>query len=1305
MNKTSSILVVDDDPAILQTYSELLRAEGYEVWEASTGQQGLQVTRERRPDLVLLDVVLPDLSGLEVCRQIKADAALTDVFVVLFSGAATGISNKLDGLETGADDYLVKQLDVPEFLARIRTLMRLRNTNAEVRASEQRHRRLVEMLPEAVVLIDLQGRILAVNPPGAEMFGYANPGELLERSIFDLTRPEDHQRLRANITKTPATGALQNVEYLLRRKSGDLFPAELSAAVAVEADGQPNGIVLVAREITERKRAEEQIRLLADVVQNTQEFICITDEQNRFTFANSAFLQAYGYTAEEIMGRTPEFLYSNKNPSGLCDFVFQQTLRGGWKGQLVNRRKDGTEFFISLATCPIKISEGRTLGLVGVARDVSQRVGAEKQSTAFAQLGYRLSAASTREQAAEIILDIGSELFGWDAGYVALYSPEHNQMAPILTVDIVEGERVRFPSTNWPRNPTPMMRRVIEEGAQLLNPTNEALQALNLVSLSKVDRHSASLMFVPIHSKGAIIGILSVQSYTPRAYSKEDLNLLQTLADHCGAALHRIEMSDSLRQAEAKYRSIVENATEGIYQTTPEGRHLSANPALALMLGYATTEDLLASVTDIERQVYVVPERRREFRQMIESQGAVRGFEAELHRKDGSKIWANVNCHVVRDASGAVLYYEGTIHDITERKRMQEALAGSERLQKAILDNIPDPAWLKDLDGRFLACNQRLAELFGRPSDQIMGETVLNLTPREAARLTQEDNEAIRARRPRVYEAPFADAQGHVKWFETVTSPLFNEAGAASGTVGISREISERKWVEDLLRRQRDYGTFLSSADDVAAAAGRLLKITLEHEGLDCGAVYLVNSENNALELTAHQGLAADFAKSASRFAADPGQHSLAGAWQTAAREQTGPMAGVLEQLKREGLLALEVIPIQHGGEVVAVLSVGSRALAAIPLKTRQAIEALATQAGGALARIQAERSLRTSQQLLEKTIQSLRSAVFIVDARGPTIRDCNPAATRVFGHSRQEIIGQSPALLHLDDARRKEFKQHLEAAVKEKGLLTEFEFKLKRKDGTSFPAEVTVEPVRNEEGQIAAWVGVVQDITERKTTEEGLRQLSQRIIEAQEAERQRVARELHDGVNQVIASVKMRLRKVEAMVAPNPAAREILARCDELLAKTLEENRRIAHDLRPADLDALGFADACRNFCRQFQARTNLVVKTRIPRCAQRCSTNTELNLFRIVQEALNNVEKHARAQSVRLRVAFAADSILLRIQDDGRGFATGASWVPKRKGKGIGLKNMRQRAALLGGTCEVESAPDQGTTITVLVPCGAGK
>ena len=182
-----------------------------------------------------------------------------------------------------------------------------------------------------------------------------------------------------------------------------------------------------------------------------------------------------------------------------------------------------------------------------------------------------------------------------------------------------------------------------------------------------------------------------------------------------------------------------------------------------------------------------------------------------------------------------------------------------------------------------------------------------------------------------------------------------------------------------------------------------------------------------------------------------------------------------------------------------------------------------------------------------------------------------------------------------------------------------------------------------------------------------------------------------------------MRLRRAEeAIPALNPASKEILRRCSQLLVRALEENRRIAHNLRPSDLDELGLAAACRNFCREVQARTNLQIRCRFTRVEQRWPRELELNLFRIVQEALNNIEKHAHAKTVQLHVAVQGESLVLRIKDDGRGFSPAATNSGKRKGHGIGLTNMRERASSVGGSCEVKTALKQGTTIVVRVPSG---
>jgi diguanylate cyclase (GGDEF)-like protein/PAS domain S-box-containing protein len=135
------------------------------------------------------------------------------------------------------------------------------------------------------------------------------------------------------------------------------------------------------------------------------------------------------------------------------------------------------------------------------------------------------------------------------------------------------------------------------------------------------------------------------------------------------------EDEQALRDAELRYRSIFENALEGIFQTTPEGRYLAANPALARIYGYETPEALMAALQDIEHQLYVEPGRREEFVHLMRAHGTVSGFESKVKLRDGSIIWISENARAVRGADGAIRYFEGTVEDITERKTQERRIA------------------------------------------------------------------------------------------------------------------------------------------------------------------------------------------------------------------------------------------------------------------------------------------------------------------------------------------------------------------------------------------------------------------------------------------------------------------------------------------------------------------------------------------------------------------------------------------------------------------------------------------------------
>jgi len=147
----------------------------------------------------------------------------------------------------------------------------------------------------------------------------------------------------------------------------------------------------------------------------------------------------------------------------------------------------------------------------------------------------------------------------------------------------------------------------------------------------------------------------------------------------CQLAVERKRAEEARRESEEKYRLLFENAAEGIFQTTPDGRFLIANPAMASLLGYASPEELITSGTDIERQSYLLPEKREELKRLIEERGQIRNLENQVYRKDGSKVWISEDVRVVKGRDGEILYYEGMVQDITERKRAAEALRNFSR--------------------------------------------------------------------------------------------------------------------------------------------------------------------------------------------------------------------------------------------------------------------------------------------------------------------------------------------------------------------------------------------------------------------------------------------------------------------------------------------------------------------------------------------------------------------------------------------------------------------------------------------------
>ena len=229
----------------------------------------------------------------------------------------------------------------------------------------------------------------------------------------------------------------------------------------------------------------------------------------------------------------------------------------------------------------------------------------------------------------------------------------------------------------------------------------------------------------------------------------------------------------------------------------------------------------------------------------------------------------------------------------------------------------------------------------------------------------------------------------------------------------------------------------------------------------------------------------------------------------------------------------------------------------------------------------------------------------------------------------------------------------------------------------------------------------VITDLTEARRHEELLRALTQRVVEVQEAERGRVALELHDGITQLLCAILVRSQTLADRLSAHdgPARREAL-QLRELLGQTAGEVERISRNLRPSILDELGLVAVLRATSAEFADRTGVSVKLACVQLTTRLPANTELTLYRILQEALKNVGQHARARHVTVNLTKRGNLVRLTIKDDGIGFDA-ERHPADRKGKGgLGLLGMRERATYVGGALTVESVRRVGTEIEVCIP-----
>ncbi|MCX7973201.1 MAG: PAS domain S-box protein [Candidatus Aminicenantes bacterium] len=249
------------------------------------------------------------------------------------------------------------------------------------------------------------------------------------------------------------------------------------------------------------------------------------------------------------------------------------------------------------------------------------------------------------------------------------------------------------------------------------------------------------------------------------------------------------------------YQRIINEAVEGFFQSTPDGRFLRANLAMARILGYNSPHDLISSPQPLAKASYVNPEQREEYLKLMQEKGEVKGFIFPIRRPDGKIVWLLENARAVRNKKGQILYFEGHVQDVTQLKETEKALMESQARLESLIDAAPDLIYFKDNEGKYLIANRAFEKTFNRKKEDLIGRNDEEILPADLAlQCRQSDEEIFTTKKIVIREETMQTKDGQMVIFETIKSPVLAADGSIAGLVGISRNITTRKKTEAELR-------------------------------------------------------------------------------------------------------------------------------------------------------------------------------------------------------------------------------------------------------------------------------------------------------------------------------------------------------------------------------------------------------------------------------------------------------------------------------------------------------------------------
>ncbi len=525
-----SILIVEDSPSLLRLYSHILSQAGYRILEAATGRAALQILWDQRPDIVLLDRVLPDMDGGDICRKIKEQPEFVTSYVVMLSALKTSEDDRVSGLEAGADDYIVKPVGRRELLARIQVAARLRRTQRALQASEVMFRTLAENSPDMISRFDRDLRYIYTNRSVQRITG-GTPEAYLGAPIDEAPLPPELMDFwRRSLAQVFTQGEAVRIEYDLPI-DGETRSFDAHLVPEYDADGAIRSILAVSRDFTDHVRAEQEIARLATVVEQAVETVLITDTQGRIVYANAAFEAMTGCRAADMLGQSLPDLRTIY-PDDFCNH-YRSLLAGGvpWAGLTRCRCRSGMQCEIEVSVFPIRERTGAVINYAVMQRDITQRRRVENEREAILSVAASLRKAGTRAEMLPIILDQIMAVLNLTGALFLTSDADAGE----VTVELAAGEHAYMTGRRLTLEQA--AASVIESGSTYVN--NLARED-NRQYLTRFLGDATAVAAVPLMAQHRCVGVLWIGRAEP--ITDRALGTLLAIADMAANAIHRADL-------------------------------------------------------------------------------------------------------------------------------------------------------------------------------------------------------------------------------------------------------------------------------------------------------------------------------------------------------------------------------------------------------------------------------------------------------------------------------------------------------------------------------------------------------------------------------------------------------------------------------------------------------------------------------------------------------------------------------------------------------------------------------------------